>query len=100
MDFGGTPRAGAVLDRVSAPRADESETGRWFEGIRDRLQQSDAAVGAVITPTRKSTFFTPLAAYQPVVKVPRSGDRHDPGTPCPTLSGMPGDGCSQKGEAR
>ena len=77
MDFGGTPRAGAVLDRVSAPRADESETGRWFEGIRDRLQQSDAAVGAVITPTRKSTFFTPLAAYQPVVKVPRSGDQHD-----------------------
>ena len=32
-----------------------------FESIRDRLQQSDAAAGAVITTNSILTFFTPLA---------------------------------------
>ena len=30
---------------IRAESRDESETGRWFGGIRDRLQQSDASGG-------------------------------------------------------
>ncbi|MXY57990.1 MAG: N-6 DNA methylase [Gammaproteobacteria bacterium] len=63
------------LDAVimNAPFTDNRKRGRKFSaeavrgmqeneiGIRDRLQKSDAAAGAVITTNSISTFFTPLA---------------------------------------
>ena len=63
------------LDAVimNAPFTDNRKRGRKFSaeavrgmqqneiGIRDRLQQSDAAAGAVITSNSIRTFFTPLA---------------------------------------
>ncbi|MDE0661782.1 MAG: DEAD/DEAH box helicase family protein [Gammaproteobacteria bacterium] len=63
------------LDAVimNAPFTDNRKRGRKFSaeavrgmqgneiGIRDRLQQSDAAAGTVITTNSIRTFFTPLA---------------------------------------
>ena len=58
---------------MNAPFTDNRKRGRKFSAeavrgmqqnetsIRDRLQQSDAAAGAVITSNSISTFFTPLA---------------------------------------
>ena len=41
MDFGGGPRAGAVLDRIRAERRDESEKGRWFGQLFMRLARQE-----------------------------------------------------------
>ena len=62
MDFGGTPRAGAVLDRVSAPRAGTSpRPGGGSRASATGSSSPTQAVGAVITTTSESTSFTPLA---------------------------------------